>query len=211
MRAYPETLLADVRSQMADMIDYVVHDLKMDADIFFPLFLASDACAQIERGDKTVVLGISGIELAQRVISEKTSRSQFPTARRILKRTPEYWAGWIVASYQWHSNRTFREIHTALPFATIVQMYAVYHEAPEERFYETADMTLAEKLPDTRLKRIRTAFGCSQSELAAASGVGLRSIQMYEQRRKNINRAAGETIRSLSRALGCSVDDILEP
>jgi len=211
MHAYPETLLSDARSQMADMIDYAVHDMKMDADEFFSLFLTSSACGQIERGDKTIILGLSGIELAQRILTEITSRSRFPVARPILKRSTEYWAGWILASYQWHSNRTFREIHSVIPFATLIQMYGTYHEAPEERFCETADAMILEKIPETRLKRIRTAFGCSQAELAAASNVGLRSIQMYEQRRKNINRAAGETLRMLSRTLGCSVDDILEP
>lgn len=211
MHAYPETLLADARSQMADMLDYVVHDLKMDADEYFPLFIASDCCVRIERGDKAIILGVSGIELAQTVISSKTGRREFPAARQILKRTPAYWAGWIVSSYQWQSNRTFSEIHKALSFVIVLEMYPVYHEAPEERFFEAADRMVSERFPETRLKRIRSAFGCSQSELARISGVGLRSIQMYEQRRKNINRAAGETIRSLARALGCSVDDILEP
>ena len=98
-----------------------------------------------------------------------------------------------------------------MPFTTLLKMYPVYHEAPEERFYDSADRILREKFPDTRLKMIRTAYGCSQAELAKMSGVGLRSLQMYEQRNKNINRAAGETLRALSRALGCSIDDILEP
>jgi hypothetical protein len=43
------------------------------------------------------------------------------------------------------------------------------------------------------------------------SGVGLRSIQMYEQRKKNINRAEAESVLRLSRALGCEMEDILEP
>lgn len=211
MRAYPETLLAKARSQMADMIDYVVHDLGMDADLYFEMFLSSDTASRIEHGDKTVVLGYSGIELAQSIIVEKTSRADFVPARQVLKRTTAYWSGWILASYQWYSNWTFSEIHSALPFSTLSRMYGVYHEAPEERFFDTADRMMRERFPETRLKRVRSSFGCSQSELAAASGVGLRSIQMYEQRRKNINRAAGDSLRALSRALGCSVDDILEP
>ena len=211
MRAYPETLLADARSQFADMMDYVVYDLLMDADEFFPLFLASDSCPRIERGDKTLVLGMSGIELARLVLSDKTGRTAFPSGRRVVKRPPAYWAGWILSSYQWYSNRKFSELHRVLPFATLLQMYPVYHEAPEEQFYDSADRLLREKFPDTRLKMIRTAYGCSQAELAKMSGVSLRSLQMYEQRNKDINRAAGETLRALSRALGCSIDDILEP
>ena len=62
----------------------------------------------------------------------------------------------------------------------------------------------------TNLKRIRTAYGCSQSELARRSGVSLRSIQMYEQRNKDINKGQSGAIMSLSRALGCSMEDLLE-
>ena len=86
------------------------------------------------------------------------------------------------------SNRTFREILAALPGSIIVKMYGVFHEAPDERFASVADEIVNERHFETRLKRIRTAYGCSQSRLAKMSGVGLRSIQMYEQRRKNINR-----------------------
>ena len=89
-------------------------------------------------------------------------------------------------------------------------MYGVYHEAPEERFAATADDILREKFPETRLKRIRSAYGCSQAHLAKLSGIGLRSIQMYEQRRKNINKAEAESILRLARALGCEMEDIME-
>ena len=87
----------------------------------------------------------------------------------------------------------------------------MYHEAPEERFAATADGILREKFPDTRLKRIRSAYGCSQAELSELSGVGIRSIQMYEQRRKDINKAEVESVWRLARALGCEIEDIMEP
>ena len=90
-------------------------------------------------------------------------------------------------------------------------MYGVYHEAPEERFAATADEIMHEELSETRLKRIRTAYGCSQSRLAEMSGVGIRSIQMYEQRNKDINRAEAGSVLRLARALGCEMEDIMEP
>jgi len=43
----------------------------------------------------------------------------------------------------------------------------------------------------TRLRARRKAFGLSQSELARRANVGLRVIQMHEQRNKDINRAQG--------------------
>ena len=211
MSAYPETLLPNARSQLADAADYAVVDLGVPIDEFFSFFAASDWARRIERGDRLTVLGISGIELAQNVLADKTGEREFKTARESLRRTKAYWTGWILAYYQWKSNRTFREIIRALPASTIEQMYGVYHEAPEERFAATADEILREKLPETRLKRIRSAYGCSQSRLSEMSGVGLRSIQMYEQRRKDINKAEAKSVLRLARALGCEIEDIMEP
>ena len=211
MSAYPETLLPNARSQLADAADYAVVDLGVPIDEFFSLFAASDWARRIERGDRSTVLGISGIELAQNVLAEKTGEREFKAARESLRRTKAYWTGWILAYYQWESNRTFREILRALPASTIEQMYGVYHEAPEERFAATADEILREKIPETRLKRVRSAYGCSQSRLSEMSGVGLRSIQMYEQRRKDINKAEAESVLRLARALGCEIEDIMEP
>lgn len=211
MSAYPETLLPNARSLLADAADYAVIDLDVSIDDFFAFFAASSYARRIERGDRSTILGISGIELAQNVLSDKTGQHDFKTARESLHRTKAYWTGWILAFYQWTSNRTFREILQALPASTIAQMYGVYHEAPEERFAATADEIMHEKLSETRLKRIRTAFGCSQSRLAEMSGVGIRSIQMYEQRNKDINRAEAGSVLRLARALGCEMEDIMEP
>lgn len=47
-------------------------------------------------------------------------------------------------------------------------------------------------------------------KLSEKSGVTLRMIQQYENRSKDINRAAAETLSALSRVLGCNVEDLLE-
>ena len=60
------------------------------------------------------------------------------------------------------------------------------------------------------MKRIRTAYGCTQAELAKRSGVSLRSIQMYEQRNKDTNKASAETLLRLSKVLGCTMEDLME-
>ena len=63
---------------------------------------------------------------------------------------------------------------------------------------------------DTNLKRTRTTYGCTQAELAERSGVSLRSIQMYEQHNTDINKASAETVLSLAKVLGCTMEDLLE-
>ena len=88
-------------------------------------------------------------------------------------------------------------------------MYFTLHEADVTKFYDVAD-TYFKKQEITNLKKIRQANELSQSELAKKAGVELRSIQMYEQRRNDINKAQGETLYNLANALGCNIEDLLE-
>ena len=89
-------------------------------------------------------------------------------------------------------------------------MYYTLHEADISKFVEIADERIREHFKDTNLKRIRTSYGCTQAELAKRSGVSLRSVQMYEQRNKNINKASAETLYRISKVLGCTIEDLLE-
>ena len=70
----------------------------------------------------------------------------------------------------------------------------------------TLDITISKEI-----HRQRLAAGLSQSELAALSGVNIRNIQQYEQRAKDINRAAAISLQSLARVLGCRIESLLEP
>ena len=84
------------------------------------------------------------------------------------------------------------------------------HEADVTKFADIVDAKVREYFADTKLKRIRTLYGCTQAELAKRSNVSLRSIQMYEQRNKDINKASAETVLSLAKVLGCTMEDLLE-
>ncbi|MCL2815351.1 MAG: helix-turn-helix transcriptional regulator [Oscillospiraceae bacterium] len=60
------------------------------------------------------------------------------------------------------------------------------------------------------LKKLRKTAGLSQSQLAKEAGVSLRSIQMYEQRSKDVNKAQAITLAKIARVLGCDIEDLLE-
>ena len=60
------------------------------------------------------------------------------------------------------------------------------------------------------IKELRAKNRMSQSQLAAASGVNVRMIQKYEQGAQDINKASGETLLKLSRALGCRMEDLMD-
>ena len=89
-------------------------------------------------------------------------------------------------------------------------MYYTLHEADITKFADIVDEQVRDHFKDTNLKRIRTTYGCTQSELAKRSGVSLRSIQMYEQRHRDINKANIESIYRISKVLGCTIEDLLE-
>ena len=70
---------------------------------------------------------------------------------------------------------------------------------PEERVAKLVAERIEQARGETRLAAMRKRLGLSQRELAHRSGVSLRSIQMYEQRNKDINRAQACSVAALSR------------
>lgn len=63
---------------------------------------------------------------------------------------------------------------------------------------------------ETKLKWIRQMRGLSQSQLARESGVCLRAIQNYEQRRRRIDLATGTVLYRLATALEVNMEQLLE-
>jgi len=125
-----------------------------------------------------------------------------------IDRSPEYWVGWSLAYYQWFSNRTFREIAAVVPLSEMRTWYPTLHEADRMRFVEELDRRLMQR--PTNLEILRKRANLSQTDLANLSGVSLRSIQMYEQRRNDITKAQFNILNALARVLGCNIYDLMD-
>ena len=210
MHLYSELYLSDAKKNLASMFDYAVHDCKYDIDWMVELFLKSGYAKQFERGNPTVVGGMSGVELVRKIIDKIYKKDLEVEAAQPIDKTPEYWAGWALADYQWYSGYRFEDIFEKVKMSEIVEMYHPYHEMSIEHFYEAMEKKMETRIGETKLKRVREAARLSQSELAKKSGVSLRSIQMYEQRQNDIDKAQGHTLYKLSVALGCDIEDLLE-
>ena len=211
--AYEEMYLNDAMRVMGEMLDYAVHDCGCDGDLFFTQFLASGVAEQFERGNPKFVGGMSGVELALEVFRRTTGQIPDVDASAYGEKSPEYWAGWSLAYYQWESGMPFREIVShGLTVREVCSMYLL-HEADISKFAEAADKVIQKSLGDgeTNLKRIRRANGFSQKQLAEVSGVALRMIQLYEQRQNDINKAQASTLSRLARSLNCRMEDLMEP
>lgn len=213
MPAYDELYLDDAMCALGDMLDYAVHDCCCDGDAFFAQFICSGVAAQFERGNPKFVGGMSGLELALEVFRRTTGKMPETDASGWEDKSPEYWAGWCIAYYQWYTGMRFSDIAAyGLTVSKVCSMY-VLHEADVSKFVEAANQVVQQGMEDrgTNLKRIRKANGYSQKQLADVSGVALRMIQLYEQKQNDINHAQASTLLALSRPLGCAMEDLMEP
>lgn len=208
--AYQEMYLSKAQAVIGDAFDYAVNTCAIPETDFVKLFIASSVSKRMENGEPAYLAGKSGIEIVREIVAETKGKELQIEPQEQFGRSKEYWIGWAVAYYQWYSGRKYRDIFKVLSFEDLQKMYYTLHEADITKFIDIVDSKIKEYFSETNLKRIRTAYGFTQAELAERSGVSLRSIQMYEQRNKNINKASADSMYRLARALGCTMEDLIE-
>lgn len=210
MNAYDKTYLEKARTVLGRMLDFAVHDLGYDLERFYGFFLTSGVADRFGTGDYTVLVGRSGVELAYDVLEQSGIQVVRVKPDYPVDRSVEYWTGWALAYYQWETGLTFHEINTYVPIRCVADLYHPFHEMDIRQFCDRMNELYRAAKPDTNLKLHRQRADLTQKELADISGVPIRTIQQYEQRQKNINKAQAEYLVMLARALCCDVPDILE-
>lgn len=210
--AYSELYLDDAMQNLGDMVEYAVCDLGFDPDVFFGWFISSGIASKFEKGNPKYITGMSGFELAEAVLTETNVAHEKREPSFVEFKGREYWAGWILAYYQWETGKRFEDIvKDGLTLSTVFSMY-VLHEADESKFVEAANEIIARNKENrkTKLFEIRKARGFTQQQLSKASGVSLRMIQLYEQKQNDISKAQATVVISLAKALGCEVEDLID-
>ena len=212
-RAYEETYLDDAMNNLGDMFDYAVNDCGYDSEEFLTHFIVSGVAAAFEKGNPKFVAGLSGPELASEVIFRTHRKRPDTEPSEDIDKSAEYWAGWILAYYQWYTMRRFDHMRrNGLTMARVLSLYPTLHEADITKFTAVADKIIekGKAAGASNLQRIRKASGMTQRRLAEESGAALRMIQLYEQRAKDINKAQVGTLVGIARVLGCEVGDLME-
>lgn len=208
--AYSDMYLDDAMKNMGEMIEYGEEACGVDQDLLLRMFVRSGYADRWEKGDPRVICGLSGTELCRRLIAETCAGREEEPAPLVRYDTGEaYWRGYVLAYYQWRSGRTFSEILAFVRREDLQRMYPAYHTASEEKTVEELQALLQRRGSVSRLQMYRKRLGMSQQELADRSGVNLRTLQEYEVGRKDLRRAAAETVMSLSGALWCSPSELI--
>lgn len=212
MHAYDKTYLELAMDGMGAMMDFAVGALKLDPLHFYERFLSSGIDEEIEKGNPRYLAGLSGRELAERVIEKTGGTTKIDRPYR-TQYGPAYWTGWILCLLQWNLGCRFAYIHeNGLDTEAVLSLYPTLHEADPNKFLEIARirMEASRKTKPTRLKSLRKATGLTQAQLAKQSGISLRAIQSYEQRYLDISRAEAGSLRNLATVFGCPIEELLE-
>jgi DNA-binding transcriptional regulator YiaG len=210
IHAYREIYLNNARATLAEAFDYAINTCNISGADFVKMFLVSSISDKMEKGEPKYVSGKSGIEIAREIVFETMGKNLENKPEENFGRSKEYWIGWALAYYQWYTSRKYSDILKVVSFDELAQLYYALHEADISKFVDVINKRIEEVFPETNLKRIRNAYGITQSELAKISGVTLRSIQMYEQRNKDINKASAESLYRIAKVLGCAIEDLIE-
>ena len=209
IRAYDEIYLDDAMEALGNAVEYATFFCDVGGQEFIDLFIASGIAAEFGRGNVKFISGMSGIELARLVLENCGKTVSDISELPYIDYPPEYWIGWILAYYQWYTGKAFSTICRKITYQNMIDLYGVLHEADPSKAVSVFD-GIMKKSGETNLARLRKNKGLSQSQLAKAADISIRSIQLYEQRQTNINNAQHNHLKSLSKVLGCEIDDLLE-
>lgn len=203
IKSYNRLYLPYVRENIGTMFEHIV-DIGINPVIFWNTFINSNVAKQIEKGNSKY-LTCSSLDYLNEIYNDKKIE-----IKQNISKDKYYWAGYVIACLQYETCYSFYKINNSISIEEVLNLYSTLHEADISKFIDVA-LTYFDKTNEIiNLKKIREARGLSQSELSKLANVELRSIQMYEQRRNDINKAQVETLYKLSRVLGCNIEDLLE-
>lgn len=207
IHSYDKNYLLRAQNLLGIMFDFSVNEKHISLENFYNLFLFSRISSSFETGDTSVLAGKSGLELALEVLEQNTNDD---IKYFSISRSKEYWVGWALSYFQWYSGLKFFSINKYIQISEILQMYNPYHEMDISQFCDHLIALYNQRKKQTNLKLIRKELGLTQNQLSQITNIPLRTLQQYEQKQKNINAASVQSIITLSKALKCSVDDLIE-
>ncbi len=138
-RAYKKMYLRDAMRNLAVMLDCGVRKYGYPIEEFYQKFLSCNVSRQFAAGNPRYLVGMSGAELADCVV-EATGGTVLEENDGTYSVGPEYWAGWVLAYYQWLTRRSFSYMHRkGLGINEVLAMYYPLHEADLSKFATVAD------------------------------------------------------------------------
>lgn len=204
-----EEYLEDMQLRLGTFFDVGVNQCGVPGSRLASVFVQSGLARSFEACVPRYVSGFSGVELLAEAFSVCGVEREVPNESR-WPVSPEYWLGYMLPCFQVSTGCSYEHLFHAVSYDELWLLHFRFEERSEDEFVEAVLDLIREKGLPTRLQTRRVVAGLTQQQLAERAGVSLRSIQLYEQRQKDINRAAADTVRRLSMVLTCTMEDLLE-
>lgn len=126
--AYSELYLDSAQDTLGHALDWVANTCDKDITDFCNQFSESKISKMFEMGYPKYVAGCNGAELVNSVMDDlKLPEYGYPH-EFYADRSPEYWAGWVLAYYQWRNSLSFKAILQKAPIERILALYPMGHE-----------------------------------------------------------------------------------
>ena len=224
MGAYNVNYLSHVQSNVGAMLDCGVNTLEFGMRDFYNMFLSCEVSDRLNRGDSYTVCTLGGVELAEYIVCQAMNNSKYIHVRKasdpaynqqlsdaiINVNSAEYWTGKVLVSYAREKNLSYDELDRLIPIEKIYELHHDYKDADDLMINIKLDEMMKESSKTSKIKARREMMGISQAELAKRADISVRTLQQYEQKRKNINNAAAISLVNLSNVLHCDVRDLME-
>lgn len=131
MRAYIEPYLNDVMRNLGVMSHFCINEYGMSPEEFSKLFANSFVAEQISLGNPRFLTGMSGKEMADMLMEDFLAEDKYKkVSSELYYVSPEYWAGWVMAYYQWYTAKSFAQMYAdGQTYEKVLMMYYPMHEA----------------------------------------------------------------------------------
>ncbi len=120
------------------------------------------------------------------------------------------WVGDVLEYLQKQTGKSFSSILEDISIRELEVFYEPLKALSVAQCYLVIREKIRQKGKKTWIQRMRRRSGLSQRELAEKSGVNLRTLQQYEIRDKDIDKAAAGKVLSMARVLSCRPEELME-
>lgn len=130
MRAYIEPYLKNVMQNMGVLSHFCINEYGLSPEKFAELFARSHVAEQISKGNPRFLAGLSGKEMADMIMEALDEKGYRRVETDTFHVSPEYWAGWVMAYYQWYTAVSFAQMYAdGRTYDKVLKMYYPMHEA----------------------------------------------------------------------------------
>lgn len=201
--AYEEKFITPIAEILGEIFQKAACIEGFEINKFAQKFAKSEIAHAIEYGNVEYLMSEKiGEDITNLICSE----SEFDIEDVNKSNVQEYWVGYILVYIQRAVRRSFKEIFALYSCNRLLTDYDVYNEMNPLEIVKKIKQYIS---VGNKLKQFRERGKMNQLELSNKSNVTVKNIKAYEDGTVDISKAQGDTLFRLSRALGCTIEELL--